>query len=64
MVSPHILIDQTLDGVSDPSSQSDIDVLVQALITRLFTDCAITTDEFTHYCKRLMTECQQRKESA
>ncbi|AZD86552.1 hypothetical protein C4K14_3728 [Pseudomonas chlororaphis subsp. aureofaciens] len=63
MVSPHILIDQALDGVDDPSSQSDIDVLVQALITRLFLDDAITRDEFNHYCKRLMTACQRRKEA-
>lgn len=63
MVSPHILIDQALDGVDDPSSQSDIDVLVQGLITRLFLDDAITRDEFNHYCKRLMTACQRRKEA-
>ncbi|WP_124313749.1 hypothetical protein [Pseudomonas chlororaphis] len=62
-MSPHILIDQALDGVDDPSSQSDIDVLVQALITRLFLDDAITRDEFNHYCKRLMTACQRRKEA-
>lgn len=64
MVSPHILIDQALEGAADPSSQSDIDVLVQGLITRLFTDGAITTEEFSHYCKRLMDICQRRKEAA
>lgn len=63
-MSPHILIDQALDGASDPSSQADIDVLVQSLITRLYTDGAITTDEFNHYCKRLMEACQRRKEAA
>ncbi|WP_190300814.1 hypothetical protein [Pseudomonas chlororaphis] len=62
-MSLHILIDQALDGVDDPSSQSDIDVLVQALITRLFLDDAITRDEFNHYCKRLMTACQRRREA-
>ncbi|UUT22116.1 hypothetical protein [Pseudomonas sp. T8] len=62
-MSPHILIDQALEGVDDPSSQSDIDVLVQGLITRLFLDDAITRDEFNHYCKRLMTACQRRKEA-
>ncbi|WP_414885500.1 hypothetical protein [Pseudomonas chlororaphis] len=62
-MSPHILIDQALDGVDDPSSQSDIDVLVQGLITCLFLDDAITRDEFNHYCKRLMTACQRRKEA-
>ncbi|QQX60909.1 hypothetical protein [Pseudomonas chlororaphis] len=62
-MSPHILIDQALDGVDDPSGQSDIDVLVQGLITRLFLDDAITRDEFNHYCKRLMTACQRRKEA-
>ncbi|WP_025129956.1 hypothetical protein [Pseudomonas sp. PH1b] len=62
-MSPHILIDQALEGVADPNSQSDIDVLVRGLITRLFTDGAISTDEFTHYCKRLMDACHRRKEA-
>lgn len=62
-MSPHILIDQALEGVADPNSQSDIDVLVQGLITCLFADGAITTDEFTHYCKRLMEACHRRKEA-
>lgn len=63
-MSPHILIDQALDGAADPNSQSDIDILVQGLITRLFTDGAITTDEFNHYCKRLLDACRRRKETA
>lgn len=63
-MSPHILIDQALEGAADPSSQADICVLVQSLITRLYTDGAITTDEFNHYCKRLMEICQRRKEAA
>ncbi|AJO81783.1 hypothetical protein [Pseudomonas sp. MRSN 12121] len=63
-MSPHILIDQALDGVADPKSQSDIDILVQGLITRLFTDGAITIDEFNHYCERLRNTCQRRKEAA
>lgn len=62
-MSPHILIDQALDGVAAPSGQEDISLLVQALITRLFTDGAITIDEFNHYCKRLRDICQQRKEA-
>ncbi|WP_409303020.1 hypothetical protein [Pseudomonas sp. KCJK8993] len=56
-------IDQALEGVADPNSEPGIDVLVQGLITRLFTDGAITTDEFNHYCKRLMDVCQKRKEA-
>ncbi|SDY29976.1 hypothetical protein [Pseudomonas sp. NFIX28] len=63
-MSPHILIDQALEGVSDQGSQSDIGLLVQELITRLYTDGAITTDEFNHYCKRLMEACQRRKEAS
>jgi hypothetical protein len=63
-VSPHILIDQALDGVSAPAVGDDVSLLVQGLITRLFTDGAITTDEFNHYCKRLRDTCQQRKEAA
>ncbi|MBB3239186.1 hypothetical protein FHW68_000658 [Pseudomonas sp. Tn43] len=61
-MSPHILIDQALDGVAAPSGE-DISLLVQGLITRLFTDGAITIDEFNHYCKRLRNICQQRKEA-
>jgi hypothetical protein len=63
-VSPHILIDQALDGVSTPAGEEDISLLVQAMITRLFTDGAITIDEFNHYCKRLRDICQRRKEDA
>lgn len=63
-MSPHILIDLALEGAADPSSQADICALVQSLITRLYTDGAITTDEFNHYCKRLMEICQRRKEAA
>jgi hypothetical protein len=64
LLSPHILIDQALDGVSAPAGEEDISMLVQGLITRLFTDGAITTDEFNHYCKRLRDTCQRRKEDA
>jgi hypothetical protein len=63
ILSPHILIDQALDGVATPFGQEDISLLVQELITRLFTDGAITSDEFNHYCKRLRNICQQRKEA-
>ncbi|CAI8749029.1 hypothetical protein [Pseudomonas sp. IT-P260] len=61
-MSAHILIDQALDGVSAPADEEDISLLVQALITRLFTDGAITTDKFNHYCKRLRDTCHRRKE--
>jgi len=63
VLSPHILIDQALDGVAEPVGQEDISLLVQSLITRLFTDGAITTEEFNHYCKRLREICQRRKEA-
>ncbi|RON43509.1 hypothetical protein BK666_20775 [Pseudomonas frederiksbergensis] len=63
-MSPHILIDQALEGVATPFGAEDISLLVQALITRLFTDGAITTDEFNHYCKRLRDICLRRKEEA
>ncbi|WP_068588673.1 MULTISPECIES: hypothetical protein [unclassified Pseudomonas] len=53
-MSPHILIDQAIDGISDSSNPNESSVLVQDLITRLFTNDAITADEFNHYCKRLM----------
>ncbi|UWF46913.1 hypothetical protein NYP20_16310 [Pseudomonas sp. N3-W] len=63
-MSPHILIDQALDGVAWPSGAEDISLLVQELITRLFNDGAITIDEFNHYCKRLRDTCQRRKEAS
>ncbi|WP_085631514.1 hypothetical protein [Pseudomonas sp. R16(2017)] len=63
-MSPHILIDQALEGVATSPGDDEVSLLVQGLITRLFTDGAITTDEFNHYCKRLRGICQQRKEAA
>ncbi|WP_085646754.1 MULTISPECIES: hypothetical protein [unclassified Pseudomonas] len=63
-MSPHILIDKALDGVNASFAHEETGLLVQQLITRLFTDGAITIDEFNHYCKRLRDVCQQRKGTA
>ncbi|MGY2171819.1 hypothetical protein [Pseudomonas gingeri] len=62
-MSPHILIDDALEGLGDDDCPSGNDILVQALITRFFTDDAITAEEFNHYCRRLMRS-QRIKEAA
>lgn len=43
-MSPHILIDQALDGLEDDDCPDENEILVQGLITQLFTDGAITTE--------------------
>jgi len=61
-MSPHILIDEALEGLGDTDSPQGNDILVQGLINRFFTDGAITSEEFSHYCKRLMA-VQRLKEA-
>lgn len=63
-MSPYILIDKALDGVTAHFAHEETGLLVQELITRLFTDGAITIDEFNHYCERLRDNCQRRQEAA
>ena len=63
-MSPHILIDEALAGLEHPDSPPGNSILVQQIITRLMTDELITLEEFSHYCKRLLKLCQQRKEFA
>ncbi|MGP5236410.1 hypothetical protein SAMN04490192_2919 [Pseudomonas lundensis] len=61
-MSPHILIDEALESLSHPDSPQSNSVLVQQIITRLMMDELITLEEFSHYCKRLLKHCQQRRE--
>nr|WP_085708313.1 MULTISPECIES: hypothetical protein [unclassified Pseudomonas] len=63
-MSPHILIDKALDGVNASFAHEETGLLVQQLITSLFTGGAITIAEFNHYCERLRDACQRRKEAA
>jgi len=63
-MSPHILIDEALDALGHPASPPSNSVLVQQIITNMMRDGVITLEEFSHYCKRLLKHCQQRKEAA
>ncbi|UVK96489.1 hypothetical protein [Pseudomonas sp. B21-048] len=61
-MSPYILIDEALDSLEHPDSPPSNSLLVQQIITNLMTDQLITLEEFSHYCKRLLKHCRQRKE--
>jgi hypothetical protein len=63
-MSPHILIDESLDSLAHPDSPPGNSILVQQIITNLMTDQLITLEEFSHYCQRLLKHCRQRKEFA
>lgn len=63
-MSPHILIDEALAGLDHPSCPPGNSFLVQQIITNMMRDELITLEEFSHYCKRLLKHCQQRKEAA
>ena len=63
-MSPHILIDEALDALAHPTCPPGNSVLVQQIITNMMRDGVITLEEFSHYCKRLLKHCQQRKEAA
>lgn len=62
-MSPYILIDKALEGLSDPSCPDLLEVLVMKQITAHFTNGSITTEEFNHYCERLSkaVECRPRR---
>jgi hypothetical protein len=59
-MSPHILIDVALEGLEDWDCPARNEVLVQGIITRMMTDELITTQEFHHYCERLVKILQRR----
>ena len=59
-MSPHILIDVALEGISDPDCPALNEVLVQKQITQHFMNAAITVAEFNHYCDRLNRAVQNR----
>lgn len=52
-MSPYILIDKALEGLSDPNCPDLLEVLVMKQITAHFTNESITAEEFNHYCERL-----------
>ena len=53
VLSPYILIDKALESKDDPLAGSLNHVIVLKIITDLYTNSAIETDEFNHYCERL-----------
>ncbi len=59
-MSPYILIDVALDGLTDHDCPHGNEVLVQHIITRMLTDCLITIPESHHYCERLAKILQHR----
>ena len=63
-MSPHILIDEALEALEHPASEPGTQVIVQRMITSMLTGNVITTEEFNHYCQRLLNITRQRKEAA
>lgn len=63
-MSPHILIDEALEALEHPASEPGAQRVVLNMITNMLTGNAITTDEFNHYCQRLLKVTRQRKEAA
>lgn len=63
-MSPHILIDEALDALEHPASEPGAQRVVLNMITNMLTGNAITTEEFNHYCQRLLKVTRQRKEAA
>ena len=63
-MSPHILIDEALEALEHPASEPGAQRVVLNMITNMLTGNVITTEEFNHYCQRLLKVTRQRKEAA
>ncbi len=63
-MSPHILIDDALEALEHPASEPGAQRVVLKMITNMLTSEVITTEEFNHYCQRLLKITRQRKEAA
>lgn len=63
-MSPHILIDEALEALEHPASEPGAQLVVLNMITNMLTGNVITTEEFNHYCQRLLKITRQRKEAA
>lgn len=59
-MSPHILLDDHLDELALPDCPPHYEAVVMLQVTKLFTDQAITTEEFHHYCRRLTDTLARR----
>ncbi|MBK4989805.1 hypothetical protein [Pseudomonas sp. S36] len=64
MKSPHVLIDQELEAMADPSTPPEWQAMVLKLLTEMLADGRITIEEFNHYCGRLNKIVDGRKEAA
>ncbi|RAS34056.1 MULTISPECIES: hypothetical protein [unclassified Pseudomonas] len=63
-MSPHVLLDNELDALADPSTPVSWSVMIQKQLTEMMADQRITIDEFNHYCGRLNKIVDGRKEVA
>ncbi|MDH0749490.1 hypothetical protein N5D61_24505 [Pseudomonas sp. GD03842] len=63
-MSPHILIDNALEGMSEPDCPPLTEVNVMRIITTLHRDNAITNEELAHYCERLYRAVERRARRA
>ncbi|BDM23653.1 hypothetical protein KMS_R34100 [Pseudomonas sp. LRP2-20] len=63
-MSPHVLLDNELDALADPSTPLSWSVMIQKQLTEMMADQRITIEEFNHYCGRLNKIVDGRKEVA
>lgn len=63
-MSPHVLLDNELDALAEPSTPLSWSVMIQKQLTEMMADERITIEEFNHYCKRLNKIVDRRKEAA
>lgn len=64
MKSPHVLIDEELEGMAHPETPLPWQAMVLKLLTEMLADQCITIEEFNHYCARLNRVVDGRKEAA
>ena len=62
-MSPHRLIDEALEALEHPASEPGAQRVVLNMITNMLTGNVITTEEFNHYCQRILKITRQRKEA-
>lgn len=63
-MSPHVLLDEELDALADPSTPLSWSATIQKQLTEMMADQRITIEEFNHYCGRLNKIVDGRKEVA
>jgi len=63
-MSPHVLLDNELDALADPSTPVSWSLMIQKQLTEMMADQRITIEEFNHYCGRLNKIVGGRKEAA